>query len=203
MWMKMLLALTTPLLLASTSTDRSPLTFKGLGEIRIGMTIAQLKARDFASDSMYEGQSRDEYDGCHYMFNGRDYPGVGLMINDGRLARIDIDKGRDIANAKSNGIYKPIPVPAWQSHSGAKIGMSEKKIKAIYGRWLKISGHPYLGEAGSYLRLDSSDGKYAMIFETAVNDMGSEVLEKSDKEKFVTDFRAGLADAVSYIEGCA
>ena len=203
MWMKMLLALITPLLLVSTPTDRSPLTFKGLGEIRIGMTIGQLKARDFASDSMYEGQSRDEYDACHYMFNGRDYPGVSLMINDGRLARIDIDKGRDIAPAKSNGISKPTPVPTWQSYSGAKIGMSEKEIKAIYGHWLKISGHPYLGEAGSYLRLDSSDGKYAMIFETAAKDMGSEVLENPDQEKFVTDFRAGLADAVSFIEGCA
>jgi len=201
--MRVLLALAAPFLLAASPAERPRLTFDGLGDIRVGMTIAQLKARDFASDSMYEGQSPEEYNGCHYMTNGRDYPGVGIMINDGRLVRIDIDKGRDPTPTESNGIYSPIPVPAWKSFSGAKIGMSESEIKAIYGEWLKISGHPYLGEAGSYLRLDSDNGRYAMIFETAVGDMGAEALKNPKQEKYVTDFRAGLADAVGFIEGCA
>lgn len=191
------------ILLGANDDERSRLTFQGLGDINIGMTIEQLKAHDFASDSMYEGQSLEEYNGCHYMTNGRDYPGVSVMINDGHLVRIDIDRARDPDPAKSNGVYTPIRVPDWKSFSGASIGMSESKVKAIYGEWLKISGHPYLGEAGSYLRLDSSDGKYAMIFETASQDMGAEALKNPDLEKYVTDFRAGLADAVGFIEGCA
>lgn len=192
------------LLLLGANTDERPrLSFQGLGDIYVGMTIAQLKAKNFASDSMYEGQPPEEYNSCHYMTNGRDYPGVGIMINDGRLVRIDIDKGRDLTPADSKGTYKPIAIPGWRSFSGAQIGMSEREVKAIYGDWIQTSGHPYLGEAGSYLRLDSSDGKYAMIFETAVKDMGAEALKNPDQEKYVTGFRAGLADAVGFIEGCA
>jgi len=198
-----MVALLALLLLGANSEERPRLTFQGLGDIYVGMTIAQLKAKNFASDSMYEGQPPEEYNSCHYMTNGRDYPGVGIMINDGRLVRIDIDNGRDPAPTESNGIYKPIPVQVWKSFSGAQIGMSEREVKAIYGDWIKTSGHPYLGEAGSYLRLDSSDGKYAMIFETAVKDMSAEALENPDQEKYITDFRAGLADAVGFIEGCA
>lgn len=191
------------LLLGANKDERPRLTFQGLGDIYIGMTIAQLRAKSFTSDSMYEGQPPEEYNSCHYMTNGRDYPGVGIMINDGHLVRIDIDRGRDHTPPESDGAYKPIPAPVWKSFSGAKIGMSERDVKAIYGDWIKTSGHPYLGEAGSYLRLDSSDGKYAMIFETAVKDMDAEALKSPNQEKYVTDFRAGLTDAVGFIEGCA
>jgi len=201
--MRLLLILTAPLLLSAAPAERPQLTFEGLGKIRIGMTIAQLKAQDFASDSMYEGQSRAEYDGCHYMSNGRDYPGVSFMINDGHLVRIGIYKESDASPPESNGIYTPKAVPTWKSLSGVGIGMSESDASAVYGDWLKISGHPYLDSAGSYLRLDSSDGKYAMIFETAIKDMSGDGSKNGDQEKFITSFRSGLAGPVSYIEGCA
>ena len=66
-----------------------------------------------------------------------------------------------------------------------------------------MSGHPYLDEAGSYLTLTSGNGKYAMIFETAVKDMDANAMKNRDQPKYVTNFRAGLAEPVGYIEGCA
>ena len=201
--MRALLALAAPLLVSAAPSERPRLTFEGLGKIRIGMTIVELKAQGFASDAMYDGQSSEEYDGCHYMSNGRDYPGVSFMINDGYLVRIGIHQRSDSAPPESSGIYTPKPIPAWRSLSGVGIGMSESDASAIYGDWLKISGHPYLGSAGSYLRLDSSDGKYAMIFETAIKNMSRDGSKDGDQQKFITSFRSGLAGPVSYIEGCA
>jgi hypothetical protein len=73
---------------------------------------------------------------------------------------------------------------------------------------MKIDHHPYLGDAGSYLILDSSDGHYRMIFETAAPDGSGEQFSSKpsrgpNANKRVTDFRSGLAEPVSYIEGCS
>ena len=186
-----ILILPAAFLIFSGSVDQKPrLTFDGLGAIKIGMTAPQAKNLGFkvsASGPWGEEDSAD-FIACHYLESAPDFPGVFLMMSEGRVVRIDIDSRGDIG---------------WQSYSGAKIGMSESDVKAIYGNWLKVSGHPYLGDAGSYLQLNSSNGKYAMIFETAAKDMSAEALENPGQEKYVTDFRAGLTDSVGYIEGCA
>jgi hypothetical protein len=119
------------------------------------------------------------------------------MINEGKLVRIDI--GPDDARVK------------WRTLSGAMIGITETEVAAIYGNRLQIGDHPYLGDAGSYLVLPSSDRRYRMIFETATPDeseaIGQETSSARSREpnskKRVTDFRAGLAGPVGYIEGCS
>ncbi len=179
------------LLPAADAPDRPRLTFKGLGDVRIGMSSEQVKALGFrlTTSGPWDEIGDDYFVSCHYLDSSPKFPGIALMMSDDRVVRIDITFG-------SGG-------EGWKSLSGAGIGMSEQELEAIYGDWLQTSGHPYLGEAGSYLSLTSSDGKYRMIFETAAKDMSADGLGDKDQPKFVTDFRAGLTDAVGYIEGCA
>lgn len=179
------------LLLGANAQERPSLTFTGLGDIRIGMTSDQVKALGFRlTASGPWGEVGDpEFISCHYLDSAPRFPGVAVMMSENRVVRIDIGFRGGAEN--------------WQSLSGAKIGMSQAEVKAIYGDWLQISGHPYLDQAGSYLTLTSSDGRFAMTFETSVKDLGTDNSLVKDRSKFVTDFRAGLAGSVGYIEGCA
>ena len=181
------------LLVAGNGPEKPRLTFQGLGDVRIGMSSKQVKQLGFqlTSSGPWDEVGDEYFVSCHYLDSSPKFPGVALMMSDDRVVRIDIT-----FNSGAEG---------WQTLSGAKIGMSEKEVAAIYGDWLQSSEHPYLGSAGSYLSLTSSNGKYGMIFETAAEDMSAEALEdkNNDQPKFVTDFRAGLSDAVGYIEGCA
>lgn len=175
--------------LAGNSTPNPRLSFQGLGPVRIGMTIQQVKALGFKLTTGGPRSNDEEHFYCHYLDTAPDYPEIALMMNEDRLVRIDIAYGS-----------KP---GLWKSLSGAMIGMSEAEMRAIYGDWLKESTHPYLEDSGSYLSLNSDDGRYAMIFETAVDDQAS-VPETTEKQiKYVNNFRAGLKVAVGYIEGCA
>jgi hypothetical protein len=183
------------LCLAGAADSQPRLTFEGLGPVRIGMSETELKKIGFSDPyRSSDWQTDDEYPACHYLANEEDYPGVGLMINDNRLVRIDV--GAKAASAK------------WQTLSGATIGMTETEIAAIYGSWMKMDYHPYLGDSGSYLTLQSGDGRYRMIFETATPDGSGEAFVSSpsrgpNSRKRVTNFRAGLAEPVGYIEGCS
>jgi len=177
------------ILLAGATTPKPRLTFEGLGPIRIGMSVNQVKKLGFKLTTSGPWSDEEGRFLCHYLDSAPGYPGIALMMNEDRLVRIDVSHGS-----------KP---GAWQSLSGAKIGMSEQEVRDIYGDWMKKSGHPYLDEAGSYLTLTSAEGKYAMTFETALRDINPETLKSKSSPKFVTDFRAGLAGAVGYIEGCA
>ncbi len=193
-----LAALPLAFLCLAGAVDAQPrLTFEGLGPIRIGMSESELQKQGFSDPNrLADWQADDEYVACHYLANEVEYPGVGFMINNSKLVRIDI--GPNDAGVK------------WQTLSGATIGMAETDVAAIYGNWMKIDHHPYLGDSGSYLLLRSGDGRYGMIFETATSD-GSEAISEEpssassrgpNSKKRVTDFRAGLAGPVGYIEGC-
>ncbi|MEP6010479.1 MAG: hypothetical protein ABJ237_04190, partial [Parasphingorhabdus sp.] len=126
---------------------------------------------------------------CHYLDSAARFPGVAVMMSNNQVVRIDIGFRSGVEN--------------WQSLSGVKIGMALADVKSIYGDWLQIRRHPYLDEAGSYLTLTSSDGRYAMIFATSVKNMTDENEGATEQSQYVTDFRAGMAEPVNYIEGCA
>jgi len=183
------------LLLMGAADEKPRLGFKGLGPVQIGTSEAELQALGFSDPyRSADWQTDEEYAACHYLSNEAEYPGVGFMINDGKLVRIGI-------RVNDAGII-------WQTLSGATIGMTETEVAAIYGDWLKIDHHPYTGDAGSYLILQSADRRYKMIFETAVQGGDDEQYSSApfqgfNAEKFVTDFRAGLAGPVSFIEGCS
>jgi hypothetical protein len=71
---------------------------------------------------------------------------------------------------------------------GARIGMSEKCLKKLYGAKLTAQAHAYTGSEGHYLTLASADNGYGFRFET--------------DGKTVTGYYAGTAESIRHIEGC-
>jgi hypothetical protein len=75
-------------------------------------------------------------------------PGVGIMILDGHVARIDVD---DNQTRTAEGIRK---------------GDSETKALKVYGAGLKVTPSAYQPESGHFLTMLSRDRKYGIRFET-------------------------------------
>lgn len=72
---------------------------------------------------------------------------------------------------------------------GGRRGMTEAQIEAAYPGRVATSPHHYV-EGGKYLRVKADDGKGVLVFET-------------DAAGKVTEWRAGLAPQVDWIEGCS
>jgi hypothetical protein len=140
--------------------------FDGAGPIKIGMSLSQLNVVLHESFSM---PAEKDDQACFYV-NPAKHPGLGIMIEDGRVVRIDVERD-GIATAE-----------------GIRVGDSEAHAMQVYGQKLKVESHAYTGPSGHYLTVRSSDGHYAIRFET-------------DKGKFVR-FYAGEQHAIAYIEGC-
>lgn len=122
------------------------LTEDGLGQIQIGMTLAE------AVNMGLLNERPDMKSACDFVFPavGAGIPfGVNVMVVKGKVARIDVDTG------------------TVTTEDGAKIGDSEDKIKGIYGDELRITPHKYI-EGGHYLTVmgDSASAGKAMVFET-------------------------------------
>jgi hypothetical protein len=153
------------LVLAAPAGD-APVTLQGVGPLRVGLSLDALR-RDFGATT--EDQPDPESD-CSY-WRSDAFPGVAMMVSGGRLVRIDFDDARYV------------------TRSGARIGMSEREIRAIYGRRMRVEPHPYTDPQGRYLVLRARDEPFGMIFET---DNGRAI-----------SFRVGYWDNVQLIEGCS
>jgi hypothetical protein len=152
--------------LAAAAPSDSPVTLQGIGPLRIGLSLAEIRRR-FGAVSEYGPHPDGD---CEY-FRAPAFPGVSMMVQEGRVVRIDIDD------------------PRYRTRSGAHVGMSERRIRAIYGRQMVVEEHPYTHPQGKYLVYEARSEPYSMIFET---DNGRAI-----------SFRVGLADYVSLIEGCS
>ena len=119
----------------------SPVTLHGVGELRIGMPLAELRRMG----AKEEFQSEDGAD-CSYWTVPRE--DVALMVSGRRVVRIDINN------------------PKYRTPSGARVGMTEAQVRRIYGRALKVEPHPYTGPEGHYLVYRARGEPYGMIFET-------------------------------------
>jgi hypothetical protein len=97
-------------------------------------------------------------------------PGIGLMILDGRVARVDIDSA------------------SIRTAEGIHIGDFEAHALQVYGTRLKAEPTFYVSDGGHYLTLLSNDRKLGIRFETA--------------DGKITRYYAGIANAISFVEGC-
>ena len=112
-------------------------------------------------------QDKDDQ-GCFYV-HPKIHPQIALMIEDGHLVRIDVDK------------------PGISTEKGVSLGDSEAHAKRVYGTTLQVDPSKYTGDQGGhYLTLIS--GKYGLRFET--------------EHGKITEFYAGTASAIKYVEGC-
>ncbi|MGI0492790.1 hypothetical protein ACN4EG_13485 [Alkalinema pantanalense CENA528] len=152
-------------------TEASQVGTNGLGPVLVGMTVAEAEkaaGRKFNTDK--EGPNGIA---CLYS-QPQGLPGVGFMVVDGRIARIDVWSNRKITTFR-----------------GAKIGDSEARIKQLYGKQIQVQQHEY-DPKGHYLVFvpkDKADRNFRVVFET-------------DGQK-VTRFRSGKLPEVEYVEGCA
>lgn len=144
-------------------------TMYGLGPLRIGMPVSALRGLGAVPDFQ-----PDEAGGCHYWRFPQESQenGLGLMVVDDRLARIDIHQSYGTA-------------------SGARIGMTEAEIRAIYGPRMRVEPHPYTGPDGHYLIYQARDEPFGLIVETD-HESGRAIM-----------LRVGLWENVQWIEGCS
>jgi hypothetical protein len=152
-------------------TAASQVGTNGIGPVLVGMTVAQAeKAAGRKFDTDKEGP-----DGLVCLYSKpQGLPGVGFMVINGKIARVDVWNNRQITTFR-----------------GAKIGDSEARIKQLYGSQIQVQQHEYRRN-GHYLVFvpkDKADKNFRVVFET-------------DGQK-VTQFRSGRIPEVEYVEGCA
>lgn len=145
------------------------LSMQGLGPIKIGMSQAEFNRLGFLLNHKFPHSDDQDSPGC-YQASLTENPDIGLMFEDGILTRIEIISGEI------------------RSLSGVGIGSTEKQASATYGERLVIEPHFYAPAPHHYLKIFSSNGRRAMVFETDGN--------------HVDEFRAGLAESAQYVEGC-
>jgi len=116
----------------------------GIGPVRVGMSLAELNKTLHTS---YTKPTDPDEQACTYV-GVPHQPGVGLMILDGRVARIEITNRRT------------------QTSEGIRNGDSEADALKAYGKRLTVAPSFYSGAEGHYLTLHSADKKFGIRFET-------------------------------------
>ena len=166
-----LFPLNIPAIAQSKITDQSKVFINGIGSVQVGMTVAQAsKAAGTKLVRERYGVQNDYQCAFYFLQNGTN--DIAFLVSKGRIARVDVLKGK-ISTA-----------------SGARIGDSEARIKALYPGQIVVSKHEYTpnGHYLTFLSKDKADKNYALVFET--------------DGKRVTQYRSGQQPQVQFIEGC-
>lgn len=125
-----------------SSTGETVVTHDGFGKIKIGMTVAQASQALGAELVAPHGKGEE----CYYVEPKQGFKGVDFMVNEGKIARIDV------ANKE------------YATDKGAKIGDTEARIKSLYPG---IESFPQkYDEKKNDLEIYSPDKKYLIVFET-------------------------------------
>lgn len=117
----------------------------------------------------------DAADGCHYLNPvwSKAPSYFAFMFDGGKFVRYDVGNDKEVAPG------------------GGRRGMTEAEIDAAYPGRVEKSPHKYVS-GGKYLRVKADDGNSdgVLVFET-------------DAAGKVTEWHAGVAPQVDYIEGCS
>ena len=154
--------------LACLASARSTwcLGMDGFGPIRAGMKVEEvLQLADWPGMETHAAPSECWY--LRYHGGGSDFD---LMIIKGTVVRIEL-RGKSKLH----------------TFSGARIGMTEADLKALYGARLDIQPHKY-DPQGHTITMKSGGGDYGLRFETS----GGKV----------TAIQSGPWEHLHYVEGC-
>lgn len=131
------------------ATDRSEpwtITTFGIGTVRSGMAVREASA--LLNGALVAPAGRDTA-ACDYLTWRNGPPGVKVMTEQVRIARIDVDSGTTATDA------------------GARIGDSETRIRELYGNRVRVEPHKYT--TGRYLIVtpaNARDSLFRLVFET-------------------------------------
>lgn len=150
-------------------TSNAKLSTAGLGPVRIGMTVEE--AERVSGVTLVPDDFGDAT--CRYHTPDRGPDGVGFMVSDGEIVRVDIFDG-------------PIT-----TLSGYGIGSTKQELTDAFSQRIEAGPHPYTdGEYVAFVPVDELDADKRVIWET-------------DIDGVVTAMRAGRVPFVEFIEGCA
>lgn len=151
-------------------TQSSKLSTVGLGPVRVGMTVAEAEA---AAGMKLPGEPDPAISpDCYFVEPESGIPGVGFMVNEGRIVRVDVYASGTVT-----------------TQSGARIGMTEQEIIALFPDRIEESFEYRVdGKALVFVPVDEVDRDFRVVFEV---DGG-----------FVTGMRGGILPAVQLNEGC-
>jgi len=130
---------------ATACSSDSSVTEHGLGRLHVGMTLAQ--ARYALGNALVIPRGADTL-GCDYVTWRGGPAGLHVMIDEGRIARVDVDSASIATEA------------------GARVGDSEDRVRSLYPGRVTVTPHKY--EDGHYLTVNAAgDSAFAIVFETA------------------------------------
>ena len=131
---------------ATNRPARWTVTPFGIGPIRAGLLVRDVSA--VLSGALVAPAGRDTL-ACAYLTWRNGPPGVKVMTEQGRIARIDVDSGATATDA------------------GARIGDTDAKIHELYGSLVSVQPHKYT--SGQYLIVtpaQATDSLFRLVFET-------------------------------------
>jgi hypothetical protein len=154
-------------------TTESRLRLDGLGPVRIGMSLTEASAAAGVAIRLHPGESGG-LDCAYARAEGLDE--MAFMVVGGKIVRIDV------------GILGTDRV---RTLSGIGKGSTETEVMKTYSGQIRVEPHHYVEGAHNlvYVPNDAASRPYSMIFEAV--------------DGRVTTFRSGLADEVSWMEGCS
>lgn len=131
-----------PALPEKSRTPDMTVTEFGIGPIRVGMTVADTNAAIGGGFAAPKGGAS----GCTYAVLTKAPPGLAVMLEDGKVARVEVRSG------------------SIQTSRGARIGDSEPRLKILYPG-ITTTPHKYVA-GGHYLTVLGSDPANRIVFET-------------------------------------
>jgi hypothetical protein len=127
------------------NTSSWSVNIRGIGPLQAGMSRAEAARVMGVPPGVVDSAWTD----CDYVGFGDMPEGVSFMVEDGTIARVDVNNGR-VA-----------------TEEGARIGDTEDRIRKLYGARLSTTPHKYVD--GHYLTVrltDAADTAFRIIFET-------------------------------------
>lgn len=143
-------------------------TARGIGRINAGMSLDE--ARILLGDDLIVPAKLEE---CDWVRVRNAPPRLLVMVDQGKISRIDVDSGTAIATA-----------------AGARIGDTEERIKSLYPGQVTVQPHKY------------TDGHYLVVTPADAADKDFRIVFETDGSK-VTRYRSGKIPSVQYVEGCS
>ena len=165
---------------AATPVDANVLTPTGWGPLRIGMTRAEVETA-LGKDSNPEAVGGPEPESCDVFHPARAPDAMQVMIEDGRLSRIELLDRTDIGTV-----------------DGFTVGDQASAIKAKLGAGLQVEPHKYAAAPAEYLtHWQSGAGTQAYVQNKAARGIRYEI---GDDGTVTLIFAGG--PSIQYVEGC-